>query len=187
MVPATGPHGPRRRGDGGVGGPHVTVAPLAPAEVPRLYPLVQLACPDMSIERWRAYAEDQLGTPDAIDGRRGILAARGPCGDLLGFCSYVLQADLRDGSALEASDLFAVDMAGGEGVLAAMLETLHGLARGSGCGCLRIAVPGSSTRLRATGDRLVLRLQAAGLAVDCISLSKKLGARGSSGPRTGGR
>ena len=157
---------PRRQSDAGTGGgatASILVAPLEPADIPVAYPLIQLVAPEVSAEQWRTFALSVLGTPDAADGRCGLLGARSRRGDLLGCCSYALHPDLRNGSVIEASHLVAFDIAGRAAVVRAILEALGDLARRCGCPRVRVRHPGSNNVVGVGAGSIVSSLRSAGL------------------------
>ena len=119
--------------------PDLVVEPLNRVEMRVLFPLVQMAEPDLDLPRWLAYATK---LSRRRDGRAGILVARRvvrrfPCGVVC----YRQYEDLRFGTVLMAEHMVAVDPIDPQSVLLALAEQLDITARQLGCTAVRVLIP----------------------------------------------
>ncbi len=131
--------------------PDLLVEPFNRADLRLLFPLMQMAEPNIDLPRWLSYANKLFRRRD---GRAGILVARRhirrfPCGAVC----FRMAEDLRYGSVLIAEHFVAVDPIDPYSVLTALAAQLDTLAKHLNCGAVRVIAPDgrASVELRATG------------------------------------
>jgi hypothetical protein len=127
------------------------VEPFNRDDVRLLFPLMQMAEPDLDLPRWMHFAAKLARRRD---GRAGILVARRhvrryPCGSV---CFRAVE-DLHYGSVLLAEHFVAVDPIDPHSVLKALTQRLDQLAQELGCGAVRVITPDghASVELRRAG------------------------------------
>lgn len=98
----------------------VEVGPLAPSDRDEGWLLARLACPDLSLERWRAFDGDWRRAIDV----RGVAAARNGRGALLGLAFWWRQPDLEAGEALWVGPVVARELGVRPLVRRALLQAL---------------------------------------------------------------
>jgi hypothetical protein len=131
--------------------PDLLVEPFNRADLRLLFPLMQMAEPQIDLSRWLAYANKLFRRRD---GRAGILVARRhirrfPCGAVC----FRIAEDLRYGSVLMAEHFVAVDPIDPHSVLSALASHLDSLAQQLNCGAVRVIAPDghATVELRAAG------------------------------------
>ena len=124
------------------------IRPLTPDLIERAFPVVQSALPDLSLDRWRAYAERVAEDPSG-----GITVALDEQGYVAGLFAFQALPDLRNGLVLAVRDLIAVDLVSPEPVTAALLDAIDSTAARRGCTLVLMSAP--------TGDAPVPPLFAA--------------------------
>lgn len=82
------------------------VGPLAPADRDEGFLVARTTCPNLTLERWRAFDGDWRKEGD----RRGVAAARNGRGALLGLAFWWRQPDLEAGEALWAGPIVAREL-----------------------------------------------------------------------------
>jgi hypothetical protein len=122
---------------------HFIVAPLAPAAIPTAFPLVRLALPGTSMQAWRLFARNAIGSGKSGSGRtQGILTLRRPSrAHLCGLVWYGYTADLEAGRVLEARHLIAVDIVDPTPLIRSLTGALQKIAEREQCTRVRILLP----------------------------------------------
>ncbi|MFD2264984.1 hypothetical protein ACFSM5_18920 [Lacibacterium aquatile] len=110
--------------------------PLTPTDIDAAFPLIQNLWPDQSLQEWRQFASQRLGS---LEG--GILGLRGESGHLNGLAIWRRANDLDHGPVLTVDYLVALDLVEPEKVAGALVDGLEMLARGAGVRAVQVTLP----------------------------------------------
>lgn len=148
--------------------PSFAIAPLTDDRAAAAYPLARAAAPDLGLRAWRAY----LKRLRAAGG--GAICVVAEDAALLGIAAYRDEETLR-GRMLRTDILVTFELSDAAPVRSVLVAELERLADQRGAGCLALALPARGY----VGDKAGktagwLRL---GLALDTVTLSKRLGGR----------
>lgn len=118
------------------------IRPLTPDLIERAFPVVQSALPELSLDRWRAYAERIAEDPSG-----GITVALDEQGYVAGLFAFHALPDLRNGLVLVVRDLIAVDLVNPDPVTAALLGAIDSTAAQRGCALVVMSAPADAASL----------------------------------------
>lgn len=111
--------------------------PLSARQARLAYPLVRLADPGVTLERWLAFAR-RIGRRNAQ--RAGLVVLRNARGYMHALYSYQVEQDARYGARLRVRDL-VVGRLPGAALTEAILQSAEALAGSLGCDALLVDVP----------------------------------------------
>lgn len=119
--------------------PTLRVDCLAGPQLDLALPLVRSVAPRISLEEWRAQAND------AIDHAGGVIAAFAEDGLVHGVALFQPRTMLRLGRVLQVDDLITMEMSRKAPVHRLLIDTLFHLARSLQCRSLTMAVPADTS------------------------------------------
>jgi hypothetical protein len=147
----------------------LTVTPLGRDKIAQAYPLVRHSDPELSLERWDAFASELL--EGAGERPQGIMTVISEQGYILGLFSYRVETDLRHMRVLTAENFHAMDLLDPQIVASTLAKCLDSLAMTHGCRAIHTALaPGTGQR-----DHWVSALlENIGHEVECVRFCKLL-------------
>jgi hypothetical protein len=122
---------------------------LTSERIAQVYPLIQAALPEVTLEDWQAFAAPLVAPeaqPDA-----GIITVASEQGYIAGLCSYRIEHLLEHGSALNAEHFLVLDLFDQETVVHALAEAVESLARERHCTAVHTNLADTDTRKASSG------------------------------------
>jgi hypothetical protein len=118
---------------------------LTSCKVDQAYPLMQLAVPDLTLERWRAFAARHVvPEQDRLDPASppvaGVVVAEDRGGYIHGLFRYAVEDDLLS-RCLNIRDFLACSLFGGEEVADALLARIEHIAKLLDCSAIHSDLP----------------------------------------------
>lgn len=156
---------------------HYQLCPLPHRQVDQAFPLVQLAAPGLTLDRWRAYAAALVGAGNGHGHRpqpQGIVTAQDAKGYIHGLFCYAVQDDLSLGRALGVQHFVVGSLFDPRGVADTLLDCMESIARELEC----TAIHADLSRIQASParchDLFVERFESHGHRPDGVRFSKRL-------------
>lgn len=152
------------------------IKPLLAENAARAYPLIQAACPEVSLGAWIDYAE-KLNHPDpARTQAAGIVAAESKRGYIHGLFSYSVRIVLNHDAVLTVENFIALDMGDRAAAIISLIDVMETLAQDLGCSAIHTHIPdGWITTI--TGDGLLSHFRNAGHNPEFVKFCKTIDAR----------
>lgn len=125
----------------------LSVLPLQRDQIAMVYPLIQILKPDISLERWIAYARTLIHARQT--GVTGAKIAVNHAGHIFGMFTWRQEDDLNHGRRLSVENFVAMEVVGLPIIGAAMVAEMKRQAARQRCATVRAALPS-----RVAADRL---------------------------------
>lgn len=125
----------------------LSVLPLQRDQIAMVYPLIQILKPDISLERWLAYARSLVHVRET--GTTGAKVAVNHAGHIFGMFTWRQEDDLNHGRRLSVENFIAMEVVGLPIIGAAMVAEMKRQAAKQRCATVRAALPS-----RAAADKL---------------------------------
>lgn len=153
--------------------------PLGRRQIDQAYPLVRAVAPDLTIDRWRAFAASLIGPakasePDAPAPRTGVMTVQNARGYLHGLFSYVVEEHLRHGRILAVDNVVVLDLFDMTGPAETLLRSMDALARGLGCSAIHTMLPEGCAGGPETGGSLFSCFRSEGHRAETLRMCKPL-------------
>lgn len=158
--------------------------PLKRQRIDQAFPVVQTAFPKLSLERWRAFADELLGTEARASSRRkaagdnvvalpvpkprGIVAAQLGRHYIHGVFAYHVVPSLCHGRVLQVDLFVALDLFDPAACAEALMREMERLAKVLQCEAVHVSLP------RKPPEELVARFTRLGHAEEGVRLCKDL-------------
>ena len=145
---------------------------LTPDRVAQVFPLIQAALREVTLEDWRAFAAPLVAPeaqPDA-----GIITVVSEQGYIAGLCSYRIEHLLEHGTALNAEHFLALDLFDQETVVHALAEAIESLARERHCAAVHTNLPETGGKKNAESGWMLRLLNGRGHRIEGRRLCKVL-------------
>lgn len=148
--------------------------PLGAERAHAAFPLVRIAVPELTLERWRRFlAEGRTPSNGDMPLPRAMVVEDGR-GYIHGLCTCSLEHDLRSGASLLAENFVVLDLVDSRPAASVLLHALEAEAARQGCHALHVSLPaGPADEGARTG--LIRHLGDAGLAVQSLGMVKPVG------------
>jgi hypothetical protein len=156
--------------------------PLTDRQVDQAFPLIQLAAPELCLERWRAFARSLTG---GARGRRpaegqgpaeaGIMTAQDSSSYIYGLFCYRIHEDLLSDRALDVSHFCVCSLLDPAGVTEALLEGIDSLGGRLGCTGILVELSEDAGALMNCRPIFLERFQRFGHRVDGLRFSRRGG------------
>lgn len=152
------------------------IKPLLAENAARAYPLIQAACPEVSLDAWINYAE-KLNHPDPAQTQAaGIVAAESKRGYIHGLFSYSVRIVLNHNAVLTVENFIALDMGDRAAAIISLIDVMESLAQDLGCSAIHTHIPdGWITTI--SGDGLLNHFRNAGHNPEFVKFCKTIDAR----------
>ncbi len=151
------------------------VKPLGEGQVMQAYPLVQTAVPHLTLDQWMSYARSLCAPQPSPAAGHGVMSAQNGNGYIYGIYCHEIETDIHHGRVLKVSNLFAANLYDSEGIVDGLMDSMHAVARDSGCNAVHVDLPES---MRPAGPRpaegVLSRFKGAGYRVESVALCRKL-------------
>lgn len=115
---------------------------LGPERAHAAYPLVRIAVPELTLERWRRFlVEGRTPSNGDMPLPRAMVVEDGR-GYIHGLCTCSLEHDLRRGASLLAENFVVLDLVDSRPAASVLLHALEAEAAHQGCQALHVCLPG---------------------------------------------
>jgi hypothetical protein len=109
------------------------IRPLLAENAARAYPLIQAACPEVSLDAWVDYAAKLNHPNPVLTQAAGIVAAESKRGYIHGLFSYSVRIVLNHNAVLAAENFIALDMGDQAAAIISLIDVMETLAQHLGC------------------------------------------------------
>ena len=150
------------------------IKPLTDQSAPKAYPLIQAACPEVSLNAWIDYAT-QLSVPSPPPtADSGILIAESGRGYIHGLFAFSVRVVLNQRAVLTVENFIAVDMGDRAAATKALIAVMEQLAKDHNCSAIHTHIPDSWNMPRPHGTGMLDHLRAAGHRIEYVKFCKVL-------------
>ncbi len=128
---------------------HCVAKPLSAEKFDLAFPLSQLLAPELTLERWREFADAMTGSMSAPSGHHGIVVLEDSAGYVFGLFSYTDGLDLMHGPTLRVENLVVPHFVEGSEAAGLMEREMHEIARRLDCRAIVVHLapsPGTEPR-----------------------------------------
>ncbi|MDD9904641.1 MAG: hypothetical protein OXT06_13810 [Rhodospirillaceae bacterium] len=139
----------------------------------KAYPLVQAACPEVSLDAWINYAARLTGSMPSASAA-GIVVAECARGYIHGLFSYTVRFILNHQAVLTVENFIAVDFGDRDAATKALIADMDRLARDHGCSTIHTHIPNDGAILYPGKSGTQNCLRAAGHEIGSINFCKAL-------------
>jgi hypothetical protein len=150
------------------------VKPLSKNTAAKAYPLIQTACPGVSLDAWIDFAAKLTQPHPPMTLAAGIVTAENERGYIHGLFSYTVRIVLNHNGVLTVENLIAVDMGDRAAAVKALIDGMEALARRFNCTAIHTHIPEGWIENRPQGFGVLNQLQNAGHNPQYIKLCKSI-------------
>ncbi|MGQ9368129.1 hypothetical protein [Azospirillum sp. ST 5-10] len=149
--------------------------PLDRGQIDQAFPLVRTIAPELTVERWRAYAGAAIGRRGGAAATRGIMTVQNDRGYIHGLFSYSVEENLRCGRILVVDDFIVLDLFDVAAAASTLLRSMDGLARSLSCRSIHTNFPEADHSLPGYCRTVMAFFRDEGHAAGALRLCKPVG------------